>query len=633
MKRSLWLGFASIAISFCIPLPVVAISDRPSNLLPSDSGTLVAQDLPDVFEFRGFDYWAEQCRLLHDAESYAEAVVSCETAIELKPRQATVDLWTDRSHSLFQLGQYPEAIASYDQVLNIAPNQSVAIAYQCAALYHLNQFDEAVDRCENALRLDGNWGDRSPAFAWYYRGLALRNLGRLETALTSYERALIVDPDDTQARAELCGLLTEMGQALNSNRNCAAPTNTADGSANPQNLDTPTQACGILSSLPAPDSARPYRCRLEEAIAAFEQTLATNPDNLSGWMQQGLALEQLGRYEQALTSYTRAVELHPENSLALARQCSILNQLENYQAALEACEKALRGDGVWGSLGVYFAWTQRSNALIGLAQYDAALESADRAVAVNPNYPMGWNNRAVSLWRLGRYAEAQVSIDHAIALFNATTGEFGETFARNYPEPEILFHRGYVLALFNQGRILASERHYQQAATVYQAAIDAQNQRQQATDVEILDDRTFANILANQSVAYLYLPDLNRALEVIKNAAKYDPASFSVWYNRGVILLARSEYEEAIKSFNVANQIAPSNIYTLTGRGTALGQLGCQREAIADLDQALNLDPTYTVALQRYRILTESTGGQITPASDDPRRYCTNLLNDLSYAQ
>ena len=42
--------------------------------------------------------------------------------------------------------------------------------YQCIAYTALDQNETALDICNDALRLDGDWGRRSPALAWRYRG-------------------------------------------------------------------------------------------------------------------------------------------------------------------------------------------------------------------------------------------------------------------------------------------------------------------------------------------------------------------------------------------------------------------------------------------------------------------------------
>ena len=161
-------------------------------------------------------------------------------------------------------------------------------------------------------------------------------------------------------------------------------------------------------------------CTAQDAATFYEQAIANDTSNIDLWIQQGLALEQLGitevsAYERALTSYDRAVELNPENSMVFARRCDVLNQLENYEAALESCKQAFQGDNRWGDRGLVHAWNQQSIALTGLGRYEEALASADRAIAIGANYAPAWNSRAISLWRLNPLdPKALTAIDRSI---------------------------------------------------------------------------------------------------------------------------------------------------------------------------------------------------------------------------
>ncbi|WAL58936.1 tetratricopeptide repeat protein [Thermocoleostomius sinensis] len=60
------------------------------------------------------------------------------------------------------------------------------------------------------------------------------------------------------------------------------------------------------------------------------------------------------------------------------------------------------------------AWVFRAVMLIHLEQYSEALESCDRAIAISPDYSEAWTFRGVALHRLGRYQEAYASYDRAV---------------------------------------------------------------------------------------------------------------------------------------------------------------------------------------------------------------------------
>ena len=547
--------------------------------------SVVAQEQTAGFELEDFEFWAEQCLLLSTETDYQKTQETCEQAISLEPKDDNLALWFARSHALFHLGQHVEAIASFGQVLKVAPNDSISLTYQCASQYQLSQLETAVDTCEQALRLDGSWGTDSPALAWYYRGLALQAQGRLETALASYSRALTLTPDDLMVQAGRCAVASELGLY--------------------------------------------DQCSLAEAVIAYEQALAANPDDATLWFQQGLALEQLGRYAQALTAYGGAIAIKPDHSLALVHQCAVLNELKDYETALATCDTALAGDGNWNQLGPVVAWSQRSAAQIGLEDYEAALASAERAIAINPNYPGGWNNRAVGLWHQGELDAAQVAIKAAYDAEQTLLPLFSEDFNRDYTESPIFFQRRRAVTAYNEGTIFLSlyaatpwaQNHAEQASSAYQRALDIHEEWQPklmidpynlagnvALPVEgaLLADPFLARLWTNFAIAEFYSGRLSSAEYAANRAIDHNSESFDVWYNLGTISLqANAAPIEVWDAFANAALIDPESAAPLVGQGMTLVNAACYPEALQVFEQVLNLDPNNLLAQQQHSELTQ----------------------------
>ena len=562
-------GFTMAAILLGTASPILAnsaISQISQMQFQAAPIQLVQSDAE--FNLEDPAFWTAQCLLLDGEQQYSAALISCEKAISLEPRKENVALWAARGSALFHTGRYAESLISYDRVVESEPKYSWAIAYQCANQFQLQRYADAIDTCEQSLRIDGNWGNVSPAFAWYYRGLALRKIGRLETALASFDRALRINPDDSQATAERCGILAE--------------------------LDHPNAA---------------NECGSQTAVDAYDRALATNPNDAALWLQQGLASEQLGAqpgaYQRALTAYSRAVELNPKSSLALARRCGVLNQLENYQAALESCEQAFQGDGNWGESGLIYGWNQQSIALAGLGKPEEALAAADRAIAIDVNYAPAWNSRAVMLWQLGQNQAAIEQTKIAIDLYQEKIAKLPqETFERTSADSLIVLYRGQILALFNQGRIFASLGEDQSAAKSYWQALEIYGRIPNGSKGTIRA-ALIADLYANRAAAYLRLDDYQVAKVSAEESVTLDPTSFAGWYNRGLACTRLGEYLCAFEAYDYANRLSPNNIYVMVARGMALEQSGDRQGAMAVYEQALNIDPGYALAQQRYNYLTQ----------------------------
>lgn len=569
--------------------------------LAPGSQVLISQGGGQPFEYDDFNFWAEQCLSLSQELDHQKTLETCEQAIMMRPDDANFDLWFARSRALYDLQQYAEAIASFEQILVLAPRDSIAIAYQCAAYGQMQRYQQAIDTCEAALRINGNWGDRSPAFAWYHRGLALQQTGRLETAFESFRRAVENQPEAPIYTANFCALAVELGQFSD--------------------------------------------CFLGQAIAAYERAIALQPEDANLWLQQGLALEQLGDYERALAAYEQAVALTPDDSFSLAHQCAVLNQLQDYEAAAAACEAALKGNHHWGRGSAAYGWVQTSRTLIGQEDYQAALAAANRAIDIDDRYAPGYTNKAVSLWFLGQseennqyYQEAVYAIQQARNLFySQARNELTETFNRDYPEAPLFAYRGEILAAYNQGRILTSMEEYGGAINAYRYALNLDYQKQQefqaalaaptslallkdsppasADTVEFMSPANRAALLTNLAIAFLQTGQPEAALSVAVRAVNADPTSFTAQYNLGLVALRAGQPNTAFQAYSRANELSPNNVYVLTGQGMALAQIGgCQQVALLFFEQALNLAPGYALAETQRELLLD----QVSPPASNP---------------
>jgi len=79
----------------------------------------------------------------------------------------------------------------------------------------------------------------------------------------------------------------------------------------------------------------------EEALACFEEVLATWPAHPETLVRKGAALEKLGRLDQASECYDAAIAADASFLLAYLYKGGLYNRLERFEEALECYEKAL----------------------------------------------------------------------------------------------------------------------------------------------------------------------------------------------------------------------------------------------------------------------------------------------------
>ena len=669
MKRSpQWFRIFTFLVSVALPVHAATPSIAQQNNQPSQE-TLTAE--AQIFDLRDVDFWAEQCRSRFSEQRFSEALEACEKALvqeseQKQPSQSTpaqkqrkIDLWRTRATVLFQLGRYRDAIAGYDYVLNLAPASSEALAYKCEALSQLGNDEDAIAACEQATQINGDWGDRTPAVAWFAKGAALRRMAGLQTmpeqrfnllttALDAYDRASSLNAEDLLAPTERCEtllansrLLSQREQYLTERSACIqGTTHSETWEAAPasawyrrglifRHLNRSTPDAVLLKAFEAEiQPSNPLKVVLErkaqnafqQATDRYERSLARNPQNAVAWTNQGMVLEHLYQDSNALISYDRAIQLNASQSLAQAQRCGVLNRLRRYQEALVACDSALQGSGTWGDSSPANAWSQRSNAQLGLGHHQDALASADRAIALQPSLAEAHNYRGVALWYLKQYTAARESVEKAIGI-----------------KPQ------FAQAYFSLGRIFSTQVAGEEPQSRYQAAVGAYDQalkQHLQLDVQVScedvlynrsesiwrvnqDDRSFcAEILANQSAVYWQLGNYESARKAAVAAASLNPESFEAWYNQGVALVAigyelamtapkRPEqavevFKSAGEAFEQAGKLRPDNVYVLTGQGRALEGQGKVWDATAAYDAALNIDPNYQVAKMRRAALAQN---------------------------
>jgi tetratricopeptide (TPR) repeat protein len=147
--------------------------------------------------------------------------------------------------------------------------------------------------------------------------------------------------------------------------------------------------------------------RTEDAVAAYRELLAAQPDLKQCWAEYFELLRDQGRAADALRLAESAQHQFTGSAFALALTGAALIELGRYREALEVLDRAVEADPDLG-----LVWHELGWAAYRLGDRSRALLALDRAFALEPHTET-LKLRGRVLRDAGRYAAAEVSFEGA----------------------------------------------------------------------------------------------------------------------------------------------------------------------------------------------------------------------------
>ena len=300
-----------------------------------------------------------------------------------------LEIMTEKGQVLARSGNFTEARNIWQQVLTTDP-EHVATLFNYAQLeMESGKHKEAQEYFEKAIRKEPfNHKYR------YFAGINLIQSGLKEQAhsLWSASRSSL-NPEDPYAER----ILRALGEKADRTTtvSLAAPPPTL-GNMPPQIDEAAYVPSGVIEELPADgdyDRALEYARGgfFNEAIAAFKQVIARNPENFNALMNLGKVYTATGSHEKACANYLKALKLDTRNVFALRALANGYSEIGMHGLASEITEQA-----------------RLSN--------PAQIENFPRYAQKNPkNNPRAYEPLAKSMLEEGLAAEALAVVNTGIA--------------------------------------------------------------------------------------------------------------------------------------------------------------------------------------------------------------------------
>jgi len=195
--------------------------------------------------------------------------------------------------------------------------------------------------------------DDEKKVAYFYKAIALSELGKQDEAITTFKEYLEMDEDDEDGWNGLGAEYMEKEQ-------------------------------------------------FEKALECFDKSIKINPKESIFWLNKSEALLELEQFEKALECVNEGLKLEPKNNEGVLIKCDILNSCDKSEEVIELLENIEYNDEFLSEIEYV-----RGVAYYELDKIEKALECVEKAIQnESPDDNSVWYNKACYLSRLDRKDDA-----------------------------------------------------------------------------------------------------------------------------------------------------------------------------------------------------------------------------------
>jgi tetratricopeptide (TPR) repeat protein len=316
----------------------------------------------------------------------------------------------------------------------------------------------------------------------------------------------------------------------------------------------------------------------------FQKAVALVPPSEEAHILQGMPFYARGEYQQARAAFDQALQLNAQNALAYAYRALTLYRMRDNERALADIERALFLEPSLDGLALL-----RSIVYEKFIERARGLGSFDQAIAANATDAQAYVMRGLAMCALGAYERAIQCLDRAVAL--------------NPNEAQVYAARGHVL--LEMGQI-----------------------EQARADLRRSSERNADDIDTGLLLEWIALSQSERDAEMparLERLASVDPQQHATSVCRGMALILRDRYEEAIAELDQALLLTPGAGDALFWKCLACAFLGRDQEAAVALKQAKSAGvPLPEVLFTPLRWLEQKNPEfyrmHVVPLIDNPER-------------
>ncbi|MBC8228959.1 tetratricopeptide repeat protein [bacterium] len=221
--------------------------------------------------------------------------------------------------------------------------------------YERGKLDEAITSYQTAIRINPNDG-----CAYCKLGMAYRSKGEFSLAIAGYKKAIEMKPECADAHVNLGTAYANQGKTNEAiaSYQTAISINPDDAKAH-VNLGAVYQAQGKLEAAIAsyqtaisinPNDAKAHdnlgvayanQGNLPEAIASYQTAISINPNDAIAHVNLGVAYVNQGKTEAAIASYQTGISINPNDAVAHVNLGAVYQAQGKLEAAIASYQTAI----------------------------------------------------------------------------------------------------------------------------------------------------------------------------------------------------------------------------------------------------------------------------------------------------
>jgi tetratricopeptide (TPR) repeat protein len=519
------------------------------------------------------------------------------------------------SLALACFGQNPSGCKGPDALEQAVKSSPSAAGYDALGAYfgQRGQFSCAFAAFQSAIRLEPHSGE-----GHFNLGLALLAAGDAQRAAAELRVATHLEPKHPESHVALGNALSQLDQsdsAINEFK-LALQLNSKfipalDGLTK-QLIEQRRYSAAIAYLENAPPAeelqlnlaiANSRNGDISRAIDILSLLVKEHPNSAQAHSNLGIAYTQQDRYREAASQFQKAIQLDPrtdQDRISYVKTLCVLAEFPTAEPVIDEYVDRKPNDAEALNLkGVVYR---------GLGKYAEAEPVLLRAVALNPTSYDSRYNLGFVLAKLGKTREAREQLEKALQLKPASS--------------EAQFQLMSVLRTLGEGEKANQELQsfeHQKEETVNQdiAGVKANqaNELMRNGDVQravdlyreaVADDPKNAHTYYNLALALDRLGDVRAEREVLEKAATLNASLAAVHNQLGFLNLQSSRDTEAEEQFKLAMSLDPQYAEAQNNLGVLYGRQGKTNEAEQLFRQATENNPQYAQAFVNLGLILAS---------------------------